>query len=96
MKIIKSILNDIKSHYFASKSNLFWRKTRIINIINKYNLSQSILKKKIKRFYTRSNIKRNFCNECLKNFALIIGQKERRKQTLISSQLIAKRRNISV
>lgn len=50
----------------------------------------------MKRFYTKSNIKRNFCNECLKNFALIIGQKERRKQTLISSQLIAKRRNIGL
>lgn len=43
-------MNDIKflfciSHYFASKPNLFWRKTKIINIVNKCNLSQSILKK---------------------------------------------------
>lgn len=48
--------------YFANKPNLFWGKTKIINIVNKYDLSRSILKK-MKRFYMRSKIKKNFCNE---------------------------------
>lgn len=30
---------------FAYFANLFWRKAKIINIVNKYDLSRSILKK---------------------------------------------------